>query len=100
MNSKGNETKINWEEDMTTTRRRFLAGAGALVARAPFDPRQALFSYLVAWAFGFTTALGPLAVSRPGYITHANWVVAHPRLLQATALAVHAYPIPLLTHPV
>ena len=51
-------------------RRLYLGGAAAAVVGsvlvcvgAVFDPRQALFSYLVACAFGFTIAIGALAFS-------------------------------------
>lgn len=60
-----------------------LVGAAGLGGGALLDPRQALFSYLVAWAFGFTIAMGALAFSMTAYITHARWLVALQRLIEA-----------------
>lgn len=60
-----------------------LLGSLGLCAGALLDARQALFSYLVAWAFGFTIAMGALAFSMIAYITHARWMVALQRLIEA-----------------
>ncbi len=65
-----------------------VVGAALLGAGAVIDLRQALFSYLVAWSFGFTIAIGALAFAMTSYATHAKWVVAIRRLVEAVALTV------------
>jgi hypothetical protein len=63
-------------------------GSVALVAGAFVDLRQALFSYLVAWSFGFTIAVGALAFSMTAYITHARWLVAIRRVVEAVVVTM------------
>jgi|RhiMethySRZTD1v2_1073278.scaffolds.fasta_scaffold18410_7 hypothetical protein len=60
-----------------------IAGFALLAAGSVADLRQALFSYLVAWAFAITIAIGALAFAMAGYITHAKWLIAIRRLIEA-----------------
>jgi hypothetical protein len=68
-------------------------GAGALCVGALVDLRQALFSYLVAWAFGLTIAIGALAFSMTAYVTHAKWLVAIRRLIEAIVVTVPLFAV-------
>jgi hypothetical protein len=65
-----------------------LAGFALLAAGAVIDLRQTLFSYLVAWAFGVTIAAGALAYAMVGYITHAKWLIAIRRLIEAVTVTL------------
>jgi hypothetical protein len=70
-----------------------ILGAALLVVGAFFDLRQALFSYLVAWAFGFTIAIGALAFSMTAYVTHAKWLVAMRRVVEAIVVTVPLFAV-------
>jgi hypothetical protein len=82
-----------------TTRLRNLAaivaavGLVVLAIGALVDPRRAAFGYLVAYAFGVTIALSGLAFLMIGHVTHATWVVAIRRLLEAIAGTVPLFAI-------
>ena len=65
-----------------------LAGFALLAAGTVIDLRQTLFSYLVAWAFGVTIAAGALAYAMVGYITHAKWLIAIRRLIEAVTVTL------------
>jgi hypothetical protein len=68
-------------------------GLAGLCVGAWIDPAQAIFSYLVAWAFGFTIAFGALVFSMAGYITHARWLVAIRRLVEAVVVTVPLFAV-------
>ncbi len=70
-----------------------VVGSALLVAGALVDLRQALFSYLVAWAFGLTIAIGGLALSMTAYVTHAKWQVAIRRLVEAIVVTVPLFAV-------
>jgi hypothetical protein len=61
------------------------AGAGALALGAAGDARQALFSYLAAYAFGWSIAVGALVLILIGHVTRATWFVALRRIAEAIA---------------
>lgn len=63
-------------------------GVALTLVGALVDLRQALFSYLVAWVFGFTIALGALAFSMISYITHAKWLLPIRRLVEAITVTI------------
>jgi hypothetical protein len=65
-----------------------MLGTVALCVLAVAELRQVLFAYLVAWTFGFTIAIGALAFSMIGYITHARWLVVIRRLVEAVAVTM------------
>jgi hypothetical protein len=70
-----------------------VAGYGLVAAGAFIDLRQALFSYLVAWLFGLTIAVGALAFSMTAYITHARWLVAIRRLVEAIVVTIPLFAV-------
>jgi hypothetical protein len=65
-----------------------VTGFAALAFGLVTQPRQAAFSYLTAWAFGFTLAFGALAFAITGYLTHAKWVLAVRRITEAVTLTI------------
>ncbi|GAC1536920.1 MAG: hypothetical protein NVS3B10_01080 [Polyangiales bacterium] len=77
-----------------TARLRNLAALAALIGLAllsigfVLDPHRAAFSYLVAYAFGFTIAVGALCLLMIGHASHAGWLIVLRRLLEAIAITV------------
>jgi hypothetical protein len=68
-----------------------LVGAGGLALCAlgfASDPRQALFSWLAAWVYGLTIALGALIFVMIGHVTAAGWFVALRRLTETIAASL------------
>ncbi|HWV39441.1 MAG TPA: hypothetical protein VN033_13310 [Vulgatibacter sp.] len=71
-------------------KRRFIAGSAValvlgiagLVLGALLDPRRFLFSYLTAWAFWVSTAIGALFVVMIGHAARARWFAGVRRLME------------------
>jgi hypothetical protein len=70
-----------------------LIGFLVLALGAFVDPRRAAFGYLVAYAFAATIALSGLAFLMMGHVTHASWIVAIRRVLEAIAGTVPLFAV-------
>ena len=57
------------------------------------DPRRAYFSYLAAYAFGLSLALGSLALVMIGHVTGARWFVVLRRLSENVAATLPLFAI-------
>jgi hypothetical protein len=90
------------------TRRRVIVGGaaigvlGAIATAIGFavDPTQAAFSYLTAWTFALSIAIGALVFLMMGHAIDANWTIVFQRFTEAVAgslpaLAVLFVPIAL-----
>lgn len=90
------------------TRRGLMLGAAAIgvlgaVATAigfAVEPTQAAFSYLTAWAFALSIAIGALVFLMMGHAIDANWTIVFQRFTEAVAgtlpvLAVLFVPVAL-----
>lgn len=73
------------------TRRRMILGAGTIGALGTaavaigfaLEPRQAAFSYLTAWVFAISIALGALIQLMLGHATGARWMIVFRRFTEA-----------------
>jgi len=81
-----------------------IGGLGAIATAIGFvtAPTQAAFSYLTAWTFALSIAIGALIFLMIGHATDARWTIAFQRLTEAVAsalpvLAVLFVPIALAT---
>ena len=79
-----------------------IGGLGAIATAIGFaiDPAQAAFSYLTAWAFALSVALGALVFLMMGHAIEANWTIVFQRFTEAIVgalpmLAVLFVPIAL-----
>jgi hypothetical protein len=75
-------------------------GAIATAIGFAVDPTQAAFSYLTAWVFALSVALGALVFLMMGHAIEANWTIVFQRFTEAIvgslpALAVLFVPIAL-----
>jgi len=75
-------------------------GAAAMIAGFALDPTQAAFSYLTAWAFALSIAVGALVFLMMGHAIDARWTIVFQRFTEAVAgalpvLAVLFVPIAL-----
>ena len=62
-----------------------LAGLASLVVGLRVDPDRAWFSYLAAWLFGTSVALGALLLVMTGHATKASWLVMTRRPMESVA---------------
>lgn len=69
-----------------------IGGLGAIATAIGFaiDPTQAAFSYLTAWAFALSIALGALVFLMMGHAIDANWTIVFQRFTEAVAGALPA----------
>jgi len=80
------------------TRRRLILGAGALgiagaIATAigfATSPAQAAFSYLTAWTFALSIAVGALIFLMIGHAIDARWTIVFQRFTEAVACSLPA----------
>ena len=79
-----------------------IGGLGAVATGVGFalEPGQAAFSYLTAWAFALSIAVGALVFLMMGHAIEANWTIVFQRFTEAIvgslpALAVLFVPIAL-----
>jgi len=67
-----------------------IVGVVVLVVGIVVDPGRAWLSYLMAFAFAFTVAVGALIFLLLGYITNARWMAVIRRPTESVALALPA----------
>lgn len=60
-------------------------GAVATIAGFALDPTQAAFSYLTAWAFALSIAVGALVFLMMGHAIDASWTIVFQRFTEAVA---------------
>ena len=65
-------------------------GAIAMIAGFAIAPTQAAFSYLTAWAFALSIAIGALVFLMMGHAIDANWTIVFQRFTEAVAGALPA----------
>ena len=80
-----------------------LAGTIAMVIGFVTEPTQAAFSYLTAWLFAFSIAIGSLVMLMITHATGARWAIVFRRFLEAIVgalpvLAILFVPIALAVH--
>jgi hypothetical protein len=68
-------------------------GAGGLALAFAANPRQAGASYLVAYNFGASTALGALITLMIGHATNATWIIPIRRPFEAIAATLPAFAV-------
>jgi hypothetical protein len=66
-------------------------GFAALFLVARHDARSAAFAYLVAYAFGFTIALGSLALLMIGHAVNASWIIVIRRPIETAAATLPVF---------
>jgi hypothetical protein len=67
-----------------------LAGAIAVAIGFATSPAQAAFSYLTAWAFALSIALGALVFLMIGHAIDARWTIVFQRITEAVASSLPA----------